>query len=313
MKGVWFDLKIHIVRKGDTLWEIAKQYGVDFEALKKSNPQLSSPDLIMPGMKIKIPSETKTVKKESTVPKETQTPAPKKETKKQTPNIKEDDHQKPKEVQMEMPKKHIPAIPPNLQTPKKEEPIVKEQHKESIKPKKETTKSPVKPMTEMIKMPVMEESTPETPKSKKPKKEEVKEEKPVSPICYHYYHHCCPPLFHHCMPVMNDMTGGFMPYHHMEQGNMLSPMPILPQQMGQPCGCQGQGQQLYPYQMREQIPMPGVHFAPWGHAHDMNESQFNPSVEEQPKPFPFPPPYPSYFEAHTREDRQTDDDQSVDK
>src|SRR5690625_811821 len=130
MRGVWFVLKIHIVRKGDTLWEIAKQYGVDFEELKKSNPQLSSPDMIMPGMKIKIPSGTKSVKKETAMPKETKVPVPKKETAKKAPIIKEDDHEKPKEVKMEIPKKHVPTIPPKLQTPQKEAPIVKEQQKE---------------------------------------------------------------------------------------------------------------------------------------------------------------------------------------
>ncbi|WP_066233037.1 SafA/ExsA family spore coat assembly protein, partial [Metabacillus fastidiosus] len=57
-------LKIHIVQKGDTLWNIAKKYGVDFEALKSMNTQLSNPDLIMPGMKIKVPSGNVHVKKE---------------------------------------------------------------------------------------------------------------------------------------------------------------------------------------------------------------------------------------------------------
>ncbi|MEC3434256.1 SafA/ExsA family spore coat assembly protein, partial [Bacillus cereus] len=46
-------MKIHIVQKGDTLWKIAKKYGVDFDTLKQTNTQLSNPDLIMPGMKIK--------------------------------------------------------------------------------------------------------------------------------------------------------------------------------------------------------------------------------------------------------------------
>ncbi|MEY8348658.1 SafA/ExsA family spore coat assembly protein, partial [Bacillus cereus] len=56
-------MKIHIVQKGDTLWKIAKKYGVDFETLKKANTQLSNPDLIMPGMKIKVPSSSVHVKK----------------------------------------------------------------------------------------------------------------------------------------------------------------------------------------------------------------------------------------------------------
>jgi morphogenetic protein associated with SpoVID len=60
-------LKIHIVQKGDTLWKIAKKYGVDFEELKKMNSQLSNPDLIMPGMKIKVPSSGVPVKNETKV------------------------------------------------------------------------------------------------------------------------------------------------------------------------------------------------------------------------------------------------------
>lgn len=58
-------MKIHIVQKGDTLWKIAKKYGVDFEELKSMNNQLSNPDLIMPGMKIKVPSGNSAVKKEA--------------------------------------------------------------------------------------------------------------------------------------------------------------------------------------------------------------------------------------------------------
>ncbi|MED0958484.1 spore coat assembly protein ExsA, partial [Bacillus paramycoides] len=58
-------MKIHIVQKGDTLWKIAKKYGVDFETLKKTNTQLSNPDLIMPGMKIKVPSSSVHVKQQA--------------------------------------------------------------------------------------------------------------------------------------------------------------------------------------------------------------------------------------------------------
>src|SRR5690625_2828530 len=155
MRGVWFVLKIHIVRKGDTLWEIAKQYGVDFEELKKTNPQLSSPDMIMPGMKIKIPSGSKSVKKEAAIVKESKAPIAK-ETPKQAPIIKEDDHEKPKEVKIEMPKKYAPEMPSTLQTPKKEVPIKKEMHQSPVKPIKEAPKVPMK---EMIKLPVIEEES----------------------------------------------------------------------------------------------------------------------------------------------------------
>jgi morphogenetic protein associated with SpoVID len=60
-------VKIHIVQKGDTLWKIAKKYGVNFEELKKMNSQLSNPDMIMPGMKIKVPTTGGSVKKEAPI------------------------------------------------------------------------------------------------------------------------------------------------------------------------------------------------------------------------------------------------------
>ncbi|WP_052806984.1 SafA/ExsA family spore coat assembly protein, partial [Mesobacillus subterraneus] len=60
-------MKIHIVQKGDTLWKIAKKYGVNFEELKQLNAQLSNPDMIMPGMKIKVPTGGGTIKKEAPI------------------------------------------------------------------------------------------------------------------------------------------------------------------------------------------------------------------------------------------------------
>ncbi|WP_100333355.1 SafA/ExsA family spore coat assembly protein [Bacillus alkalisoli] len=60
-------MKIHIVQKGDTLWKIAQKYNVNFEALKSANSQLSNPDMIMPGMKIKVPTASVQVKQETQV------------------------------------------------------------------------------------------------------------------------------------------------------------------------------------------------------------------------------------------------------
>lgn len=48
-------MKVHIVQKGDTLWKIARQYGISFEDLKKANAHLANPDYIVPGMKIFLP------------------------------------------------------------------------------------------------------------------------------------------------------------------------------------------------------------------------------------------------------------------
>jgi len=48
-------VKLHVVKEGDTLWGIAQKYGVSLDELIKANPQIQNPDLIQPGMKVKIP------------------------------------------------------------------------------------------------------------------------------------------------------------------------------------------------------------------------------------------------------------------
>jgi len=68
-------LRIHIVQKGDILSDLAKKYNVSLEDIVNLNPQLSSPDMIMPGMKIKIPSESKQVRKDQLVSDDKSSPA----------------------------------------------------------------------------------------------------------------------------------------------------------------------------------------------------------------------------------------------
>ncbi|WP_323641204.1 SafA/ExsA family spore coat assembly protein [Bacillus pumilus] len=109
-------MKIHIVQKGDSLWKISKKYGVDFQELKKLNSQLSNPDLIMPGMKIKIPSSGVPVKTDHHKAKEMPKP-------KEHPYVKE----KPKDVVQvqdtkpkEKPNEPVPYVPP---VPKIEQPV----------------------------------------------------------------------------------------------------------------------------------------------------------------------------------------------
>ena len=94
-------VKIHIVQKGDTLWEIAKKYGVNFEELKSLNSQLTNTDMIMPGMKIKVPTLGGSIKKE----------APQMGSKKEMPITMEP-------IVKEAPKKEMPV----KETPKKEAP-----------------------------------------------------------------------------------------------------------------------------------------------------------------------------------------------
>ncbi|MBW4840965.1 MAG: LysM peptidoglycan-binding domain-containing protein [Paenibacillaceae bacterium] len=49
-------MKIHIVKKGDTLFELSKKYNVPLEKLNEANPQFANPDQLNVGDKVKIPA-----------------------------------------------------------------------------------------------------------------------------------------------------------------------------------------------------------------------------------------------------------------
>ena len=49
------DAIFYTVKKGDTLWGIAKQYGVTLTALIAANPQIKNPNLIYPGDRVRMP------------------------------------------------------------------------------------------------------------------------------------------------------------------------------------------------------------------------------------------------------------------
>lgn len=49
-------MKIHIVKKGDTLFELSKKYNVPLEKLIEANPQIANPDQLNVGDKVKIPA-----------------------------------------------------------------------------------------------------------------------------------------------------------------------------------------------------------------------------------------------------------------
>ncbi|MFA5527669.1 MAG: SafA/ExsA family spore coat assembly protein [Peptostreptococcales bacterium] len=50
--------KSHTVLRGDTLWKIAQMYKVGTSELIRANTQLKNPNLIYPGMRITIPTES---------------------------------------------------------------------------------------------------------------------------------------------------------------------------------------------------------------------------------------------------------------
>ncbi len=115
-------VKIHIVQKGDTLWKIAKKYGVNFEELKQMNAQLSNPDMIMPGMKIKVPTTGGSVKKETQI-KYGSKEMPMKEMPKAEHPFKE---QKPMAMPVQEPKKEKPKEAQKPFAPKMPQPVVPE-------------------------------------------------------------------------------------------------------------------------------------------------------------------------------------------
>ena len=57
----------YTVKKGDTLWLIAKRNKISLEALVASNPQIHDPNYILPGMRINIPQMPQQKTSESNV------------------------------------------------------------------------------------------------------------------------------------------------------------------------------------------------------------------------------------------------------
>ena len=47
--------RAHTVRQGETLWGIARQYGVELAALLRANPGIKNANLIYPGEAVRIP------------------------------------------------------------------------------------------------------------------------------------------------------------------------------------------------------------------------------------------------------------------
>ncbi|PQP80069.1 hypothetical protein C0Q44_29630 [Paenibacillus sp. PCH8] len=57
-------MKIHMVKKGDTLYLLSQKYNVALDKLIVANPQITNPDKLDIGMKVKIPAEPVTPKPE---------------------------------------------------------------------------------------------------------------------------------------------------------------------------------------------------------------------------------------------------------
>lgn len=202
-------VRIHIVQKGETLWNIAQKYGVNFDELKKMNAHLSNPEMIMPGMKIKVPTTGGSVAKKE-MPKATHPFAQKKEAPKSvTQPVKE----KPKEMPKEQPTQIYQPVMPELQ-PLPEIDInnyymlnMKHQHVHQAPPV--MPESEEEPIYEEVPQPVMQHP------------------------CYPVY-----PMFDPCYPCPPHYVGYMMPHHFMHHHpwhggmmgypNMVQPYAAIP-------------------------------------------------------------------------------------
>lgn len=220
-------VKIHIVQKGDTLWKLAQKYGVNFEELKAANGHLSNPDLIMPGMKIKIPSGSVKAKKEAMIAKE----APIKEAPKEKPKMPPPSLKEEKEVPIKMPappkvQQHLYQIQNNFDFEFHKE-MPKEMPKVPAPPKAPKAPAPPKPKMEKPKpMPV------EKPKKMPEMKPKMPEMKPKMPEMKP-------------MPVKKAPVVKPMPKQKMEDCYPVTPMYNYG---GMPCPpCTGYGAYPQPY------------------------------------------------------------------
>lgn len=328
MKGVWSVLKIHIVQKGDTLWELSQEYGVDFEELKQMNSQISSPDMIMPGMKITIPSSKKAVKKETMPAKGIQkkeTTQPYKDTSpKPMPVIKEDDNEKKMMVkpempmQPEMPVAPLPQMPtqPMMQTPIMEQefqnyttinfPQMPHYHHEAEKemPKKEQIKAQPMPQPEPKPMPMPQP---------------MPHHAQMIPLCCHIVHPCFPSA---PFPVMANMSDGFFPHHQMQHsmppGNMNfnnEPSPHMGMQFNpmhnagnNDCGCQSNdpfeqyAKPPSPYRNdHQEMQQPTLHSQQQMPPDNLYPPQF--AVNQNNNiPYPNPPGYPDFSMVNDKDE-----------
>lgn len=227
------------MQKGDTLWELAKSHGVDYEELMAANAHFSSPDMVMPGMKIRIPTSAKAVRKEAAIKKEAPIMVEKEQkveqpykdiSPKPLPVIKEDDKKPIMQVKPEMPLPQMPQMPqlPQMTLPQiTQAPSLDQEFTTNM-------------MINIHETNIMEESSDESSHHK----EKPTMQQPVQQPMQHQ------PMFHQpmfqmipCFPVHPCCHGHFPMHMHHHPIPMVAPQMVLPSQMmpieDNDCGCGG--------------------------------------------------------------------------
>ncbi|OEH91478.1 SafA/ExsA family spore coat assembly protein [Bacillus solimangrovi] len=221
-------MKIHIVQKGDTLWKLSQKYGVDFEKLKQANSHLSNPDMIMPGMKIKVPTSSVPVKTEQMQPSitnksynfaiSTEKGLPKMKEMKKPPKVKEVVKEKKKEVVKPAVQPPMPMVMPMPHTPEMQQQMYANY----------TFNLPPYPMMPMPMHTPVESSSPmESVAVKEEAVQEVAEEKEMPPVPMMAYPYGCVPT----SPVL---PGTGLPYGYC--GGYPQPVNPMFQAMMPPYG-----------------------------------------------------------------------------
>lgn len=111
-------MRIHIVQKGDTLWKLANKYDVEPEEIQSANPNVVNPEMLMPGMKLKVPTGTVAVRKEKTETNKQSTYQKQKETipKKESVQPLKKPEIKAQEIKKTKPETPMPSYPQSNKT-----------------------------------------------------------------------------------------------------------------------------------------------------------------------------------------------------
>lgn len=212
-------MDVHIVVKGDTLWKIARQYGIPFEDLKRVNAHLANPDYIVPGMKIFLPKK-KTA------------PLPSEKGKEKMPEKVKPQQVKPQQVK--------PSTPPAMEKPTKpKEPVPLPK----VEPEFEMPKPPSVPRQPMPSLPVQPPPVMTPPAESVQPLPSIPPAVPTPPMAM-------PQFFQPIMPV----PCGWMPIYDADCVPM--PFPSFTQQMPAPMPTPAMPPQSMPSQVMPAKEMP---------------------------------------------------------